>query len=669
MSDMPSPVALSRLLAAEAAAVAESLAAVIRETASGVEGAEACADLLEDWAGVTSAYVSPADPLRIGPVQGMAARLGLSDAERDLVLLAGLPEEHECLAAVMRAINPRREPTMTVGIAARVVGDRELVNEVLASGRAVRLGLLSLGTVGPFPERSIGVAEGVWWALHGFEAWPAGLRRVQLPADVPGLERWTQQADVQRTASRLAAKETVVVTLDTSDLTIALSRCAGLGSVANVQFVAARVQASDWSSAALACLHAAARDAVGVLIVESNQVGGPPSVLDLDGLPDGPLVVCTPPGIVSVTTTRPVDAPPLGPVEAQDRRTAWERVLPGRPELAPALAARHPIDPAHAALIGQDLGGRAQSEGSVAAAIQRRAGLALPAGADVVEPSASWHRLILDEDSDEQLRHTVARVHHQATVLDDWGMLQAARASRGVRLIFTGPPGTGKSLAAEVLAGALETALLVVDVSRVVSKWLGETEKNLAGVFDAAEASQSLLLLDEADAIFGRRTAIGEARDRYANIETAYLLQRVERFSGVVVLTTNLLQNIDPAFLRRVDFVIDFRLPDTIARVRMWDIHVPKRLREDNVDLHSLASAYPVPGAWIRGAAISAAYAAAQHHTLITQDQLIAGMRREYAKAHKPCPERPSMRPGVLDARAARTLLTAAAGSHHKEST
>jgi ATPase family associated with various cellular activities (AAA) len=671
MSEIPRswPAGRSALLTAEASAVARRLAEVIRESAAGVDGAEECADLLDDWAGVAAAAVDRAGDGAVRPVHALASRLGLGDAERDLVLLAGLPDEHECLAAVMRALNPRREPQLTVGLAAKVLGDRAVVNELLASGAAVRLGLVTLRQNGPFPEWSVGVGDGIWWALHGFDAWPVAVGRVHLPPPAPGLERWARRSEVVRAARALASRDTVIVTVDSKDLPVALSRCAALGSTAGTLLVAGRVDLGHPTAAAVVSMHALARDGVPVLVLMPGTTGTGQS-LDLDSLPPGPTVVCVPAGTVTVSTARTVLALPLGPVDAHDRRAAWEAVLPGQPDLAPWLAARHPIDPAHTALVAEDLQGRHEpSARAVADAIRIRSELGLPAGADLVEPGASWRRLVLDKDSDEQLRDVVARIHNQATVLDDWGMLSAARAARGVRLIFTGPPGTGKSLAAEVLARALDTALLVVDVSRIVSKWIGETEKNLARIFDAAEASQCVLLLDEADAIFGRRTAISDARDRYANIETAYLLQRIDQFSGLVVLTTNLLQNIDPAFLRRVDFLIDFRVPDTASRERLWAIHLPEILRDVSVDLHVLAMTYPVPGAWIRGASISAAYAAARHETRITQEQLVTAMRREYDKAHKPCPERPTRRPGIPDARAIQTLLGTAAGSATKEAT
>lgn len=255
-----------------------------------------------------------------------------------------------------------------------------------------------------------------------------------------------------------------------------------------------------------------------------------------------------------------------------------------------------------------------------------------------------WARLIVPAEAAWQLRDAVTRLEHQATVLDDWGLREHARASRGARLLFTGPPGTGKSLAAEAVATAAGTDMLVVDASQVVSKWIGETEKNLAAAFDVAERTQAVLFIDEADALFGARTEISDAHDRYANLETAYLLQRLDHFDGLAVLATNLRHNIDPAFIRRVDFVVEFPLPDPAGRADLWSLHLPDAVLHADVDIGALARLYPIPGGWIRNAAIAAAFLAAAAADLIRQQHLVAAVRREYAKSALPFPGEPLRR-------------------------
>jgi SpoVK/Ycf46/Vps4 family AAA+-type ATPase len=212
-------------------------------------------------------------------------------------------------------------------------------------------------------------------------------------------------------------------------------------------------------------------------------------------------------------------------------------------------------------------------------------------------------------------------------------------------MLFAGPPGTGKTLAAEVLAHALSVDLMVVDISRVVSKWIGETEKNLAEVFDAAERTQAVLVFDEADALFGKRTEVSDAHDRYANLETAYLLQRLERLEGMAILATNLRQNVDAAFLRRIEFVVDFDVPALAERRRLWHCHLPPGAPLDpDVDLDELASLYPIVGGVVRNAAVAAGFLAATQAQPISRAHLIHAIRREYEKHGRPFPGHPPAR-------------------------
>ena len=277
----------------------------------------------------------------------------------------------------------------------------------------------------------------------------------------------------------------------------------------------------------------------------------------------------------------------------------------------------------------------------------------------LVHPSATWDDLVLPADRRLQLQEAVDRVRAQ-DLLADQGFGNGRSGGRGLRLLFTGPPGTGKTLAAEVMAAELARDLLIVDLARLVSKWIGETEKNLAAVFDAAERGDTTLFFDEADALFGRRTEVGDARDRYANLETAYLLSRLERFDGIAVLASNLRQNIDPAFGRRIEFIVPFDPPDEAERHRLWQLHLPGWARLDTgVPLAELAAIYELPGALIRNAAVAAGFLAATGRQAgngsapleapavptITTGHLVHAIRREFAKAGQAFPGLP---PGYL---------------------
>jgi len=274
--------------------------------------------------------------------------------------------------------------------------------------------------------------------------------------------------------------------------------------------------------------------------------------------------------------------------------------------------------------------------------VRLRCNLTISAGVKLVHPRAGWDQLVLPDDPRQKLREAVDRLMQQARVLDEWGFLRGRPGARGVRLLLVGPPGTGKTLSAEVLAGELGVDLLVVDISRVVSKWIGETEKNLAEVFDAAERSQAVVLFDEADALYGKRTEVSDAHDRYANLETAYLLSRLERFDGLAVLASNLRQNIDPAFMRRLEFVIELREPGVVEREALWRTHLPPGapLARD-VDLGELAALYPIVGALIRNASAAAAFVAAAEDSAITRRHLVRAVRREYQKAGRAFPGLP----------------------------
>ena len=294
--------------------------------------------------------------------------------------------------------------------------------------------------------------------------------------------------------------------------------------------------------------------------------------------------------------------------------------------------------------------GRAADLEDVVHSVRARTRSQVSATVQLVRPAAGWDALVLAPDRLRQLKEAVNRLHHQRQVLDEWRFLEGRAGARGVRMLFAGPPGTGKTLSAEVLARALGTDLLMVDISRVVSKWIGETEKNLAEVFEVAERTQAVLLFDEADALFGRRTEVSDAHDRYANLETAYLLSRLERFEGLAVLSTNLRQNVDPAFLRRLEFLVDYDEPGPQERLSLWRAHVPKTAPLANdVDFAELATLYPVVSGLIRNASVAAGFLAAAEGGPITRAHFVRALRREYDKAGRAFPGPP---PGLdLDPR------------------
>jgi SpoVK/Ycf46/Vps4 family AAA+-type ATPase len=256
--------------------------------------------------------------------------------------------------------------------------------------------------------------------------------------------------------------------------------------------------------------------------------------------------------------------------------------------------------------------------------------------ATVIQPRYTWTDIVLPDDRRQRLEHIAARVKHRRTVHYDWGFGDKLSRGKGLNVLFAGQSGVGKTMAAEVLASDLSLVLFQVDLSSVVSKYIGETEKHLAAIFHEAEMSQSLLFFDEADSLFGKRTEVKDAHDRYANLEVNYLLQRIEQYEGLVILATNMQRNLDDAFLRRMQEVIDFPFPDAALRERIWRQLVPANAPVDpKIDYGFLARQFKLAGGDIKNAVMTAAFLAASEGKKIGMAEMIRGVRMELQKAGK----------------------------------
>lgn len=255
--------------------------------------------------------------------------------------------------------------------------------------------------------------------------------------------------------------------------------------------------------------------------------------------------------------------------------------------------------------------------------------------AQPLQSLATWDDLVLPAVQARMLREMAMQVRQRMAVYETWGF--AARSSRGLGIsaLFAGPSGTGKTMAAEVLAHALDLDLYRIDLSQVVSKYIGETEKNLARVFDAAEEGGAILLFDEADALFGKRSQVNDSHDRYANIEVSYLLQRMEAYRGLAILTTNRKSALDEAFLRRLRFIVSFPFPDATQRAAIWQRIFPPETPTDGLDIDVLAR-LNVTGGTIRNIALGAAFLAADAGTPVRMAHVVHAARTEYAKLERP---------------------------------
>ena len=380
--------------------------------------------------------------------------------------------------------------------------------------------------------------------------------------------------------------------------------------------------------------------AAGALVVELDVDAEPELARRVDALAQElgvGLIIAAPesirltlqPTVCRIEATRPTSV---------EQQQIWQRALGGRV---------HDVDGALSRIVEQfDL----QTHQIVAAAAQVSAaggqrelwdacrGQARPALEQLahwIDPLARWKDLVLPAAQVEVLREVVAHVRRRARVYEQWGFAGKSARGLGISALFEGPSGTGKTMAAEVLANELELDLYRIDLSQVVSKYIGETEKNLRRVFDAAESGAGILLFDEADALFGKRSEVRDSHDRYANVEISYLLQRMEEYRGLAILTTNVKEAIDQAFLRRIRFVVRFPFPDPAGRAEIWRGVFPDQTPTEDLALETLAS-LSVTGASIRNIALGAAFLAADEQDRVRMSHLRRAAQRECLKLGRP---------------------------------
>jgi hypothetical protein len=256
--------------------------------------------------------------------------------------------------------------------------------------------------------------------------------------------------------------------------------------------------------------------------------------------------------------------------------------------------------------------------------------------ADRIVPARSWDDLVLAEEPYSLIKEACDRFTYRETVYERWGFGRKLPYGKGLSLLFAGPPGTGKTMAAEIIAGELGLELYRIDLSRIVSKYIGETEQRLSELFSEAENSGAILFFDEGDALFGKRTEVKDAHDKYANLEAAYLLQRIEAYDGVTVLATNLLQNMDEALIRRMSFVVKFPFPGPEEREKIFRAHLPPAAPvSDGLDLAFLAARLDVSGGYIKNIVLAAAFLAATDRMPIGMEHFVRAARQELRKMGK----------------------------------
>ena len=531
--------------------------------------------------------------------------------------------------------------------------------ERLAGERAVALGL-ALGPAHPLvrhrilvPHDDVTPAAGTWQAPHRTAAYLAGDDGID-PELLGAAARVAVPEGMLLDDATAAAHERLAAVLAGGEVIAVVDGPVGVGRRTAIAAAAARlgrpVVALDL--ARLAPGAAPLERGLAALVREARLTGAVPVVAGLDELPaiegdraaqravvraldavPGPAAVTTILAGTELGAQKPAIRIAIPVPGTATRRALWDRALGDATPAGAArdqLAMRYRLGPGGVAsamraarLLGGDVVAGVRND-----IADRMGGLAAR-----VSVRQRWDELVLGRDTLDQVRGLIARVRHAHRVLEEWGLGGKLARGTGVAALFSGPPGTGKTMVAGLIARELDLELYQVDLSKVVSKWVGETEKQLSRIFDAADAGHALLLFDEADALFAKRTEVKGAIDRYANLEVNYLLQRVEAFGGITILTTNMDTSIDPALIRRLAAHVRFWPPEHDERLTLWKgfLTTASVPLAPDVDFDDLATRFgEMTGANIRNAAIAAAFLAADDDTPVTRAHLERACRIEY---------------------------------------
>ena len=580
----------------------------------------------------------------------LVERFGLSPFEADVALIALAPEidlRYERLFAYLNDDATRKRPTVDL-VLTLLCGTREArlaQRSVFAAGAPLlRHGLVRLGEESALLARGVRLDECVTRHVLDDRSLDEELLRAGRLVEAPamGLDLVTIAAPDRAVVSAWIAGA-AGGTQDQRPLLLVGPRASGKRQ-------AAEAFAAGMGSALLVARHDRTPTMAARLRLQAALSG---AVLYVEAPSEDELEVLTAPGPARVVLgldrgtgirglpQARLEAPPL-----EVRRARWREqvadhgLVVGVPAID-RVAARfeigiHQIDGAVEALARRAHSGEsAPVEARDLLAAARSQCAPAPALAEEIVPRRGWNDIVLAPGALQQLHALCARVEHREQVLGAWGFGEKLANGLGTNALFAGPSGTGKTLAAEIIAADLGVPLFKVNLANVVSKYIGETEKNLQLIFEAAEESHAALFFDEADSLFGKRSAVRDSHDRYANLEISYLLQRMETYRGLAILATNLMQNLDEAFVRRLAFTIHFPLPGERERERIWrNIWPSAAPLSGDVDAASLAAAHKLSGGAIRNAALAAAFLA-QPEGCIGRQHVEQAVMREYQKLGK----------------------------------
>jgi hypothetical protein len=595
--------------------------------------------------------IRPDEPCALPTLQRAEQRYGLTSLERDVVLLALAPELDDRYGAVLAAMQgdpQRRRPTVGLAIRLfehRIAGARLQALAALGpEARMCRLGLLDVVGDGPHAGRELRLRPEFWPRLVG-QAAAGELAARRLPADhldaliLAPADRDLAAAAVAWARARPLGDALIAISgPDGSGRTeLAAAILAGLG----LGVIAADGAMLDTPDAVRALTRDAVWHGAGVVVIGATAVALSRLARDLPA----PIVAVVDPASARALAdagARPVLAISLTAPDAERRAALWRAALAadagGEDISAAELAHRYRFGPQRIAATVALARATAAARGDRLATADLRTAASAGAGPDAgslahrVEVDRAAADLVVPASTRAELDVVALWARHGGSAFGPGAPGYRIGAVHGLIALFAGAPGTGKTLAARILARDLGLELWRIDLSQVVNKYLGETEKNLDRVLAAADAEGAIVFFDEADALFGKRTEVRDAHDRYANVETAFLLQRLEAHHGVVILATNLEANLDPAFIRRIQVIARFPLPGAAERLEIWRRHLDPAHLDQDVELGPLATRFAIAGGDIRNAAVTAVLLAADERTRIAMRHLVRAVWRELRK-------------------------------------
>jgi hypothetical protein len=619
---------------------------------------------------VGAAAGAPAEPERArsaaepSPADGVAAIFGLTAFERDVILLAALPAlEPDAGALIAKAQDDPRLRLPTIAFALSILDDGHW--SAFAADAPLRAyGLVDLTEEPLATARGVCLPERVLHHLVGVDAPDARLLACAVPLSGETMLSKSQAKVAASLAERLAIDDAAapILHMHGSNRVLAAAIAAAAAKAAGRRAYLIDPEALPSPAperTRLARLWSMeARLSKAVPLVDAHDAGAPAELRAVArfaaGIAAPVIVLAAEPIPYPYRTSERIDVPRP---TAEEQAQCWTGALGSLAERLAGtierLAAHFTVSPEVIGAIAATAKRAADTDdGKKARKADADRELAtllwtnargrtrprLDELAQRIEARAGWDDIVLPGRQLDMLKGIAAQVRQRVQVYHGWGFGDRDQRGLGISALFAGPSGTGKTLAAEVIGAALDLDVYRIDLSAVVSKWIGETEKNLRRVFDAAEDTSAILLFDEADALFGKRSDVKESHDRYANIEVSYLLQRMETYRGLAILTTNLRSHIDQAFLRRIRFLVEFPFPGEAERREIWRLAFPACAPREGLDLARLAQ-LNVPGGSIKNIALNAAFNAADARTPIRMAHIRAAARAEYDKLGKPLTE------------------------------